>query len=95
MSPPGHLVNLMLKVAAKIAAGEWRGLVFGFGEAGEQIPVQWDYYSDGEFSSLSEDEDGYALANGDSNHNNTVPRAGLRRRSRWADDDEHESWEVD
>ncbi|KAI1809947.1 inheritance of peroxisomes protein 1-domain-containing protein [Poronia punctata] len=57
LSPPSHLVNLMLKVAAKIAAGEWRGLVFGLGEAGEQIPVQWDYYSDGEFSGLSDDDD--------------------------------------
>lgn len=43
LSPPGHLVNLMLKVAARIAAGEWRGLVFGIGEGGEKIPVQWDY----------------------------------------------------
>ncbi|KLU84522.1 hypothetical protein MAPG_03563 [Magnaporthiopsis poae ATCC 64411] len=43
LSPPGHLVSLMLKVAARIAAGEWRGLVFGIGEGGEKIPVQWDY----------------------------------------------------
>ncbi|KAI1340653.1 inheritance of peroxisomes protein 1-domain-containing protein [Xylariaceae sp. FL0016] len=58
LSPPSHLVNLMLKVAAKIAAGEWRGLVFGLGEGGESIPVQWDYFSDGDISSL-EDEDEY------------------------------------
>lgn len=45
----------MLKVAAKILAGEWRGLVFGFGESGEQIPVQWDY-SDGEFSDWEDDD---------------------------------------
>ncbi|KAJ2990330.1 hypothetical protein NUW58_g3007 [Xylaria curta] len=38
LGPPSYLVKLMLKVAAKIVAGEWRGLVFGFGEAGEQIP---------------------------------------------------------
>ncbi|KAK8076176.1 hypothetical protein PG994_003448 [Apiospora phragmitis] len=56
MSPPGHLVNLMLQVAAKIAAGEWRGLVFGFNEGGEKIPVQWDY-SDGEVSSWEDDDD--------------------------------------
>ncbi|KAK8022475.1 inheritance of peroxisomes protein 1-domain-containing protein [Apiospora rasikravindrae] len=56
MSPPGHLVNLMLQVAAKIAAGEWRGLVFGFNEGGEKIPVQWDY-SDGELSSWEDDDD--------------------------------------
>ncbi|KAK7918490.1 hypothetical protein PG985_010364 [Apiospora marii] len=56
MSPPGHLVHLMLQVAAKIAAGEWRGLVFGFNEGGEKIPVQWDY-SDGEISSWEDDDD--------------------------------------
>lgn len=56
----------MLKVAARIAAGEWRGLVYGLGEGGEGIiPVQWDYYEDydyeyeydGEFSSWEDDED--------------------------------------
>ncbi|TPX09588.1 uncharacterized protein E0L32_009189 [Thyridium curvatum] len=48
LSPPSHLINLMLKVAARIAAGEWRGLVFGQGEAGEHIPVQWDYTDHGD-----------------------------------------------
>jgi hypothetical protein len=43
MSPPSHLISLMLNVAARIAAGEWRGLVFGVDERGEQIPVQWDW----------------------------------------------------
>jgi len=47
LGPPAYLVTLMLKVASKIAAGEWRGMVFGFGERGEKIPVQWDY-SDGD-----------------------------------------------
>jgi len=37
----------MLKVAARIAAGEWRGYVFGLGEGGERIPVRWDW-SDGD-----------------------------------------------
>ncbi|KAH8903887.1 hypothetical protein BR93DRAFT_971483 [Coniochaeta sp. PMI_546] len=46
-SPPSHLIDLMLKVAARIAAGEWRGYVFGLGEAGERIPVRWDW-SDGD-----------------------------------------------
>ncbi|ETS84049.1 hypothetical protein PFICI_05925 [Pestalotiopsis fici W106-1] len=56
LSPPSHLVNLMLQVAAKIAAGEWRGLVLGMGEGGESIPVHWDY-SDGELSGWEDDED--------------------------------------
>lgn len=55
MGPPSHLITLMLKVASKIAAGQWRGLVYGYNDSGEQIPVQWDY-SDGEFSDWSDDE---------------------------------------
>jgi hypothetical protein len=56
LGPPSHLINLMLRVAGRIAAGEWRGLVFGLGEDGARIPVQWDY-SDGEFSSWGDDDD--------------------------------------
>ncbi|KAH6886495.1 inheritance of peroxisomes protein 1-domain-containing protein [Thelonectria olida] len=55
LGPPAHLIALMLKVAAKILAGEWRGLVFGYDEEGEEIPVQWDY-SEGDFSDWSDDE---------------------------------------
>ncbi|KAK4187846.1 inheritance of peroxisomes protein 1-domain-containing protein [Podospora australis] len=43
MSPPSHLIALMLKVAARIVAGEWRGLMVGMSEEGERIPVQWDW----------------------------------------------------
>ncbi|KAK4146643.1 inheritance of peroxisomes protein 1-domain-containing protein [Dichotomopilus funicola] len=46
MSPPSHLINLMLNVAARIAAGEWRGLVFGTGEGGERVSVTWDWSDD-------------------------------------------------
>ncbi|KAI1117830.1 inheritance of peroxisomes protein 1-domain-containing protein [Nemania sp. NC0429] len=93
LSPPSYLISLILKVAAKIAAGEWRGLVFGFGEAGEQIPVQWDYYSDDEFSDLS-DSDDYALTTRSSGGGDSVPRTELRHRSRSARDD-HDSCQVD
>jgi hypothetical protein len=77
LSPPGHLVSLMLKVAAKIAAGEWRGLVFGVSEGGEQIPVQWDY-SDGDISPWDDDDD-YTFsmgqfAQGRTRHD-SIPRA--------------------
>lgn len=41
--PPTHLINLMLKVAARIAAGEFRGFVFGMGEGGEVVDVRWDW----------------------------------------------------
>ncbi|GAW24777.1 hypothetical protein ANO14919_143710 [Xylariales sp. No.14919] len=96
LSPPSHLVNLMLRVAAKILAGEWRGLVFGFGEAGEEIPVQWDYYSDGDFSDLS-DSDDYTLTTRGANCGDSVPRTDLRRRTRWAhdDDDNDDGCDVD
>lgn len=88
LRPPTHLVNLMLKVAAKIAAGEWRGLVFGFGEGGERIPVQWDYADDDELSDWSDDED-YAMARSKQSSTSSIPQMvdGNQRDSR--------SWEVD
>ncbi|KAI6755941.1 hypothetical protein HG531_005047 [Fusarium graminearum] len=55
MGPPSSLIRLILRVAARIASGQWRGLVYGYGEDGEEIPVQWDY-SEGEFSDWSDDE---------------------------------------
>lgn len=85
MGPPIYLVKLMLKVAAKILAGEWRGLVFGFGESGEQIPVQWDY-SDGEFSDWEDDDDHVF-----SNHRNV----GGNQRSRNSGPNDNRGWEVD
>ncbi|KAI0458987.1 inheritance of peroxisomes protein 1-domain-containing protein [Xylaria acuta] len=94
LGPPGYLIRLMLKVAAMIMAGEWRGLVFGFGEAGEQIPVQWDYYSDGEFSDLSDNDD-YTTSTQSSNYSDSVPRADVRRRTKWANDDDHDASGVD
>ncbi|XDG04904.1 hypothetical protein ABKA04_004519 [Annulohypoxylon sp. FPYF3050] len=90
LAPPTHLVNLMLKVAAKIASGEWRGLVFGFGEGGERIPVQWDY-SDGEFSDWSDDEDyeDYAMAKSKQSSSSSVPQTANSSRR------DNRSWEVD
>jgi hypothetical protein len=58
LGPPNYLITLMLKVAAKITAGEWRGQVFGQGEDGETIPVQWDY-SEGDLTDWSDDETPY------------------------------------
>ncbi|KAJ8126639.1 hypothetical protein O1611_g6999 [Lasiodiplodia mahajangana] len=94
LSPPSYLIQLMLKVAAMIVAGEWRGLVFGFSEAGEQIPVEWDYYSDGEFSDLS-DSDDYTLTTHGSNYGDNIPRTDIRRRTRYSRNDDHDSCEVD
>ncbi|KAI1275036.1 inheritance of peroxisomes protein 1-domain-containing protein [Xylaria sp. FL0933] len=99
LGPPSHLVKLMLRVAAKIAAGQWRGLVLGFSESGEEIPVQWDYSSDDEFSDLG-DSDECQVANRSSNYTDTPSRTGVRRRSGWRrddddDDDDNDSSEVD
>ncbi|KAI0803430.1 inheritance of peroxisomes protein 1-domain-containing protein [Xylaria sp. FL0064] len=95
LGPPSHLVKLMLRVAAKIAAGQWRGLVLGFSESGEEIPVQWDYSSDDEFSDLSDSEE-CQVANRSSNYTDTPSRTGVRRRNGWRrDDDDNDSSEVD
>ncbi|KAK3984936.1 inheritance of peroxisomes protein 1-domain-containing protein [Cladorrhinum sp. PSN332] len=77
MSPPSHLINLMLKVAARIAAGEWRGLIFGTGEDGERIPVQWDY---------SDEEDSRFRSSSSSSQNK------LRRRGWTRTYDDHDWW---
>lgn len=55
LEPTNYLAKLMLSVAARITTGEWRGVVFGINEAGEKIPVQWDY-TDG---ADSDEETGY------------------------------------
>ncbi|KAI0503324.1 inheritance of peroxisomes protein 1-domain-containing protein [Xylaria bambusicola] len=93
---PSYLIKLMLQVTAKIIAGEWRGLVLGLNEAGEEIPVQWDYYSDGEFSELSDSED-YTLTNRSSTINDNLTHTSTRRRVRSKRDSNHDddSWEVD
>ena len=36
----------MLKVAAKLSAGEWRGKAYGYNSIGDKIPVHWDYSED-------------------------------------------------
>ncbi|KAK3936882.1 inheritance of peroxisomes protein 1-domain-containing protein [Diplogelasinospora grovesii] len=64
MSPPSHLINIMLKVAARIAAGEWRGFVFGTGEKGEEIPVQWDWSDSEEDGGSDFHQDSYTKYRG-------------------------------
>ncbi|KAI1385308.1 inheritance of peroxisomes protein 1-domain-containing protein [Hypoxylon trugodes] len=86
LRPPTYLVNLMLRVAARIAAGEWRGLIFGFGESGEKIPVQWDY-SDGEFSDWTDDEEYTTALQSNSSSTNNISKTVSRR--------QHRDWEVD
>lgn len=84
LSPPSHLLHLMLDIAAKIAAGEWRGMVSGFGEEGEKIVEQWDY-EDSEVTGESWDEDDYGISlGGKRSSNSSAARERVGR-----------SWEVD
>ncbi|KAK8123790.1 hypothetical protein PG999_003708 [Apiospora kogelbergensis] len=94
MSPPGHLVNLMLQVAAKIAAGEWRGLVFGFNEGGEKIPVQWDY-SDGELSSWEDDDDYHFCMGRFGSMQNREEQPSPQANAFGSPEEDSRGWEVD
>ncbi|KAL2072349.1 hypothetical protein VTL71DRAFT_11692 [Oculimacula yallundae] len=51
LSPPSHLFQLMLSIASKIAAGEWRGMLSGHGEA-----VHWDFEDEYGADALYEDD---------------------------------------
>ncbi|KAF5130501.1 hypothetical protein E5D57_006839 [Metarhizium anisopliae] len=61
IGPPSHLVALMLRIAARICAGEWKGEDVGFAANGHAIPVRWDY-SHGELSNEDFFLDEYVLA---------------------------------
>lgn len=43
MSPPSHLLQLMLNIAARIAAGEWRGFFSG---SESEEDVSWDFQAE-------------------------------------------------
>ncbi|TAQ85836.1 hypothetical protein B7494_g5841 [Chlorociboria aeruginascens] len=55
-SPPSHLLNAMISIASKIAAGEWRGFLNGYGEA-----VHWDFTED-EYTGEGWAEDDYGIS---------------------------------
>lgn len=61
LGPPAQLVALMLRIAAKIAKGSFRGTSFGFGEGGQKIPCSWDF-SDGSDDNWEEDDYGVSLS---------------------------------
>lgn len=82
LSPPSHLFQLMLSIASKIAAGEWRGMLSGHGEA-----VHWDFEDEyGTDPSLYEDDYGMSLAR-PQNNKNTARKSGANITGG--------SWEVD
>ncbi|CAK7568383.1 MAG: hypothetical protein SEPTF4163_006371 [Sporothrix epigloea] len=44
LAPPTYLLAMMLKIAARILKGEWRGSAMGKNtDTGESISAQWDY----------------------------------------------------
>ena len=62
LSPPSHLLQLMLNIASKIAAGEWRGFLSGQGES-----VHWDFEDEYGGEAWCEDDFGISLAKTSSN----------------------------
>ncbi len=83
LGPPVQLIALMLNIAKRIASGATKGVVFGYGAAGERIPCQWDYSDEDELGAQDWDEDDYGIALGNlpPNERERVPMSG--------------SWEVD
>lgn len=57
LSPPSHLFNIMLNIATKIAAGEWRGVLSGYGGEG----VHWDFEDEYASEAWTEDDFGISL----------------------------------
>ena len=55
LSPPSHLAHLLLSIASKIAAGEWRGVLSGHGES-----VNWDF--EDEYAGEGWMEDDYGIS---------------------------------
>ncbi|KAL2210532.1 hypothetical protein CC79DRAFT_514510 [Sarocladium strictum] len=94
LRPPSYLVKLMLVVASRIVAGEWRGTAVGRGPMGEDIPVHWDY-SDSE---MDEDWDEAANEPGyvGSDHEGQL-RVASRHEGDAIEEDARldQSWEID
>jgi len=80
LSPPSHLLHLMLNIASKIAAGEWRGFLSNQGEN-----VYWDFEQ--EYSAGNWNEDDYGMS---------LPAKPTLKKSPVANSsDTGGSWEVD
>jgi hypothetical protein len=80
LGPPVQLVALMLRIAAKITKGTFRGSSFGFGEGGQKIPCSWDF-SDGSDDNWEEDDYGFSLSKASSKDMRAKEMGG--------------SWEID
>lgn len=58
LSPPSHLFHIMISIASKIAAGEWRGVLSGHGDS-----VHWDFEDEYSGEGWFEDDYGITLPN--------------------------------
>ena len=79
LSPPSHLLNLMISIASKIAAGEWRGVLSGQGES-----VHWDF--EDEYVGVGWGEDDFGIS---------LPAARSKAKGKKAVGVNGGSWEVD
>lgn len=63
LGPPIQLMTLMMRIAAKIARGAYRGTSFGFGSGGQKIPCSWNFSdaSDEADEIWEEDDYGFTL----------------------------------
>lgn len=84
LSPPSHLLHMMINIASKIAAGEWRGMLPGEGEA-----VHWDFAEDDYHGDTwTVDDFGFSLTPTPSRRRGITPQAKCSTTP-------SESWEVD
>ncbi|TVY34623.1 hypothetical protein LSUB1_G004476 [Lachnellula subtilissima] len=81
LSPPSHLLHLMLNIASKIAAGEWRGFLSNQGEN-----VYWDFEQEYGAAPCNEDDFGISI---------TPKPSKETRNATTSSTDVGGSWEVD
>lgn len=81
LSPPSHLLHLMLNIASKIAAGEWRGFLSNQGEN-----VYWDFEQEYGAAAYNEDDFGISIPPKLSKENRNTTTSST---------DVGASWEVD
>ncbi len=85
LGPPVQLVALMLRIAAKIARGAFRGTSYRLGEGAQKIPCSWEFSSDGSDEtddSWEEDDYGFSLSRP------TSSKGGQAK-------EDYGSWEID
>jgi hypothetical protein len=84
----------MLRIAARISAGEWKGTAMGYDPTGDQIPVDWGY-------SDSEWEEDMSVDHDQCRHSESTAQVGSRGAESQDDsevegfEDARQTWEAD